>query len=198
MQIGGLILAAGNSKRMGDKNKLLLKFRSEPIIKQVCRVALNTNLKPLYVVTGFQKNLIEKVIPPKIDKIIYNMNWSSGMASSIYAGLSCMPNSVSGCMIILGDMPLIKIETINLLLSEFKKHLYEKIVFPMYKKNQANPVIFPNFFFPDILACDGDNGAKKVLMNFPDKSIGIPIESDEVILDCNTDDDYFLINTKMS
>ena len=70
------------------------------------------------------------------------------MASSIYAGLSCMPNSVSGCMIILGDMPLIKIETINLLLSEFKKHLYEKIVFPMYKKNQANPVIFPNFFFP--------------------------------------------------
>ena len=67
MQVGGLILAAGNSKRMGDKNKLLLKFRSEPIIKQVCRVALNTNLEPLYVVTGFQKNLIEKVIPPKID-----------------------------------------------------------------------------------------------------------------------------------
>ena len=42
------------------------------------------------------------------------------------------------------------------------------------------------------------SGAKTVLMNFPDKSIGIPIESDEVILDCDTDDDYFLINTKMS
>mgnify|MGYP001352218130 FL=1 len=120
------------------------------------------------------------------------------MASSIYAGLSCMPNSINGCMIILGDMPLIRVETINLLLSEFKNHLCKKIVFPVFRNNQANPVIFPKLFFPDILASNGDNGAKRILMKFADKSVGIPIESDEVILDCDTEDDYFLINTKIS
>ena len=46
-----------NSKVVGS-----IAAKSQPIIKQVCRVALNTNLKPLYVVTGFQRNLIEKVI----------------------------------------------------------------------------------------------------------------------------------------
>ena len=198
MRIGGIILAAGSSKRMGDRNKLLLKLDSRPIIKQVCKVALNTNLSPIYVVTGFQKNLIEKVIPSNIDKIIHNKDWNSGMASSIYAGLSCMPNSINGCMIILGDMPLIRVETINLLLSEFKNHLCKNIVFPVFRNNQANPVIFPKLFFPDILASNGDNGAKRILMKFADKSVGIPIESDEVILDCDTEDDYFLINTKIS
>ena len=58
--------------------------------------------------------------------------------------------------------------------------------------------IFPKLFFPDILASNGDNGAKRILMKFADKSVGIPIESDEVILDCDTEDDYFLINTKIS
>ena len=87
--------------------------------------------------------------------------------------------------------------TINLLIDEFKKCNGDHIVYPIYKARQANPVIFPKKYFSEIMLSQGDRGCKKVLKKYPGDAIGIHINSDEVIIDCDTKDDYLLVEKKL-
>ena len=196
MKISATILAAGSSRRMGKSNKLLLLINNEPIIQSVCRTVLETKLNPIIVVTGYENRRIEKVIPNEINDIVFNKDWSTGMMSSIFMGISKLDESVDGNMIILGDMPLITKATLNILIDEFNKHKGQRIVHPSYKSIQANPVIFPKKYFSEILKGRGDKGGKKVLKKYSKEAIGVTIDSDEVILDCDTRDDYLLAQMK--
>ena len=193
MIISATILAAGGSSRMEDENKLLLPFQESLVINQVCNTILNSGLKPVIVVTGFEHKKIEKALPKSIDQIIHNPEWEDGMAGSIYAGMSILPDTVDGNMIVLGDMPLLTTHTLKQLIEQFCVHEGKQIIYPVYSGQQANPVIFPRKYFKEILSSTGDRGCKKVLKQYPDDATGISIDSEEVILDCDTKDDYFRI-----
>tara|TARA_Y100000758_G_scaffold10530_1_gene8005 strand:- start:987 stop:1574 length:588 start_codon:yes stop_codon:yes gene_type:complete len=193
MIISATILAAGGSSRMEDENKLLLPFQESLVINQVCNTILNSGLKPVIVVTGFEHKKIEKALPKSIDQIIHNPEWEDGMAGSIYAGMSILPDTVDGNMIVLGDMPLLTTHTLKQLIEQFCVHEGKQIIYPVYSGQQANPVIFPRKYFSEILSSTGDRGCKKVLKQYPDDATGISIDSEEVILDCDTKDDYFRI-----
>ena len=195
MKISATILAAGRSSRMGEKNKLLLPVNGLPMIHLVCETVISAELSPVIVVTGFDHENVDRVIPKRIDKIVFNSNWESGMASSIYIAMSSLNDDVVGNMIVLGDMPKIKKETLDKLIEGFISHGGDRIVYPIYNNKQANPVIFPKRFFSTILSSVGDRGCKKVLKQYPDDAVAIPIHSDEVVLDCDTQDDYFLITS---
>ena len=197
MKIAVTILAAGGSTRMGEFNKLLLLIDDKPMIYSVCRMVLDAKVNQIILVTGYQNKEVEKSIPKGINKIVYNRNWESGMMSSIYAGMSKLEKDVDGNMIVLGDMPLISTMTINKIIGEFNKHDGKRIVYPIYGDRQANPVIFPRKYFTEILNSKGDKGCKIVLKKYPGDSVGIHINSDEVIIDCDTRDDYFLIEKKL-
>ena len=80
MIISATIHAAGGSSRMEDENKLLLPFQESLVINQVCNTILNSGLKPVIVVTGFEHKKIEKALPKSIDQIIHNPEWEDGMA----------------------------------------------------------------------------------------------------------------------
>ena len=196
MKISATILAAGGSKRMGELNKLLLLIDNEPIIKIVCESVLKAKLDQLILVTGYQSSEVIKVVPDEINEIVNNKDWEKGMMSSIYVGMSRINQDIDGNIIILGDMPLISSKTIKSIIKEFNKCNGSHIVYPIYNHRQANPVIFPRKYFSEILFSDGDRGCKKVLKKYPHDSIGIKINSDEVILDCDTRDDYLLVEKR--
>ena len=193
MIISATILAAGGSSRMDDENKLLLPFNGNLVINQVCNTILNSGLKPVIVVTGFEHKKIEKALPKSIDQIIHNPEWEDGMAGSIYAGMSILPDTVDGNMIVLGDMPLLTTHTLKQLIEQFCVHEGQQINYPVYSGQQANPVIFPRKYFNEILSSTGDKGCKKVLKQYPDDAVEVLVDSNEVILDCDTKDDYFRI-----
>ena len=193
MIISATILAGGGSSRMDDENKLLLPFNGNLVINQVCNTILNSGLKPVIVVTGFEHKKIEKALPKSIDQIIHNPEWEDGMAGSIYAGMSILPDTVDGNMIVLGDMPLLTTHTLKQLIEQFCVHEGQQIIYPVYSGQQANPVIFPRKYFNEILSSTGDKGCKKVLIQYPDDAVEVLVDSNEVILDCDTKDDYFRI-----
>ena len=197
MIISATILAAGGSSRMGYENKLLLPLNGDLVINRICYTVLNSGMKPVIVVTGFQHTEIEKALPELIDQIAYNPNWEQGMAGSVYTGISLLPDTVDGNMIVLGDMPLLTTHTLNRLIEQFCIHDGKKIIYPVYSDQQANPVIFPRKYFSEILSSTGDRGCKKVLKQYPDDAIGISIDSEEVILDCDNKDDYYSILSKI-
>jgi len=197
MKISVTILAAGGSQRMGDLNKLLLLIDDKPMIYSVCKMVLDAKINQVVLVTGYQNNEVEKSIPKGIDTIVYNKNWESGMMSSIYAGMSKLEKDIDGNMIVLGDMPLISTMTINKIIIEFNNHNGNQIVYPTYENKQANPVVFPRKYFPEILNLKGDRGCKKLLKKYPGDAVGIPINTDDVVIDCDTRDDYFMVEKKL-
>ena len=189
MNISATILAAGSSQRMGD-NKLLLPFQDNTLINVVCKTIIDSYLKPVFVVTGFENKKVLESLPKSIDKIIYNEDWSRGMATSINKAISSLPNNIDGNMIVLGDMPLVTVKTINKLHQVFLNNNGNKIIYADYLGKQANPVIFPRKFFDEILHLNGDKGCKNIIYKNRKSSIGVPIDSSEVIFDCDTKDDY--------
>ncbi len=197
MKISATILAAGQSSRMEDDNKLLLPINEAPMISHVCKTVLAAGLDPVVVVTGFESDLVTQAIPTVINEIIYNSYWRSGMASSIYEGLSALPQNVAGNMIVLGDMPMLSKNTLDLLIDEFIVQQGDHIIYPIYEERQANPVIFPKKYFQEILSTTGDHGCKKVLKQYPDNAVGVLIGLPEVVFDCDNEDDYFRLLEEM-
>ena len=191
MKVSATILAAGQSSRMKNRNKLLLPINEVPMISHVCNTVLTAGLNPVVVVTGCDNKLVTQAIPSAINEIIYNSHWQSGMASSIYCGISALSKNIDGNMIVLGDMPMISKYTLDFLIDEFIVHDGDHIIYPIYEKRQANPVIFPKKYFQEILASTGDRGCKKVLKQYPDDAVGVSIDSPEVVFDCDNEDDYF-------
>ena len=182
---------------MENGNKLLLPINEIPMISHVCNTVLTAGLDPVVVVTGFESDLVTQAIPTAINDIIYNSHWQSGMASSIYEGLSALPQNVDGNMIVLGDMPMISKDTLTLLIDEFIMHNGQHIIYPIYEERQANPVIFPKKYFQEILSSTGDRGCKKVLKQYPDDAVGVSIGLPEVVFDCDSEDNYFRLLEEM-
>ena len=199
MKISATILAAGSSQRMNGNNKLLLPFKDKTLINAVCQTLINSQLEPIFIVTGFENKKVSKSLPKSIDKIIYNRNWSNGMGKSINKAIRSLPSNIDGNMIVLGDMPLITVRTINKLRKVFLQHDGNKIIYADYLGKQANPVIFPKRFFDEILHLDGDEGCKKIIEKNRKSSVDVSIDSSEVIFDCDTKEDYSdLISMKIN
>ena len=190
MNISATILAAGSSERMEEANKLLLPYRSEALIKIVSKMLIDSLLDPIFIVTGYEHDKVVKLLPKSLDNIIYNKDWRKGMSRSIYKAISSIPANIDGNMIVLGDMPLIKVKTINKLRSAFLNNNGEKIIYADHFGKQVNPVIFPKKYFNEILDLDGDKGCKNIISQNRKSSLGVSIDSSEVIFDCDTKEDY--------
>ena len=198
MNISATILAAGSSERMEEANKLLLPYRSEALIKIVSKMLIDSLLDPIFIVTGFEHNKVAKSTPKSLDKIIYNKDWRKGMSRSIYKAISSLPRHIDGNMIVLGDMPLITVKTLNELKSVFLSNNGEKIIYAEYFGKQANPVIFPKKYFKEMLLLKGDNGCKDIISQNRKNSLGVSVDSSEVIFDCDTKGDYSDLVSKIS
>ena len=190
MNISATILAAGSSERMESVNKLLLPYKGVALIKIVSKTLIDSLLDPIFIVTGYEHDKVVKLLPKSLDNIIYNKDWRKGMSRSIYKAISSIPANIDGNMIVLGDMPLIKVKTINKLRSAFLNNNGEKIIYADHFGKQVNPVIFPKKYFNEILDLDGDKGCKNIISQNRKSSLGVSIDSSEVIFDCDTKEDY--------
>ena len=198
MNISATILAAGSSERMEEANKLLLPYRSEALIKIVSKMLIDSLLDPIFIVTGYEHDKVVKLLPKSLDNIIYNKDWRKGMGKSINKAISSLPANIDGNMIVLGDMPLITVKTLNELKSVFLSNNGEKIIYAEYFGKQANPVIFPKKYFKEMLLLKGENGCKDIISQNRKNTLGVSVDSSEVIFDCDTKGDYSDLVSKIS
>ena len=186
--IAAILLAAGQSKRMIDENKLSKKFQNTPLINHSIKNILSSHIDELIIVVGYQKEIIENLIEKnnKI-KIIFNKNFKTGMASSIKVGLSLLSKKTEAFFICLGDMPMINKKIYNQLISYKNK---KDIIVPTYNGIQGNPVLFPKFMKPSIMSISGDVGAKKILEQNKEKILKVKIDDINITRGFNTKNDF--------
>lgn len=186
MKISSIVLAAGNSSRFINSNKLLSNIDGFKMIELVVKVILKTNFKPCFIITGFDDDKIYKSLSNYKVNFINNKNWSTGLSSSLKSGISKIEGVFDGTLISLGDMPFISPETLNKMKREFLLHEGNFIICPENKNQIGNPIILPKKYFHFVHDLKGDNGFKKIIKKNPDFVKTIQINSNEIFQDLDT------------
>ncbi len=157
--ITGIILAAGQSRRMGESNKLTKIWKGKPLVRHGYDAAQASRLDKLIVVSGHEAPEIEAVLAGA--NIVHNPNYKSGMASSIGQGVEAAGN-VEAIMILLGDMPLVTADHINNLIDRFEED-NTTIITATVSGKLGNPVLFSSSYFKQLMKLEGDRGARRLI-----------------------------------
>jgi molybdenum cofactor cytidylyltransferase len=178
-----LILAAGESTRMGNKIKQLLPWKDTTLIGNAIRQAQKTRIETIGVVLGANFEVINQSIQTNTLAIIKNTNWQSGMGSSIMVGINyllSMKNEYEGILIMLADQPLIDDHYLNQLIDKIKE-TDATIIATSYQNGAGVPAYFDKCHFDALLKLNKDFGARKIMKN--DTTFVIDPRGKEVDLD---------------
>ena len=190
--ISAIVLAAGQSKRMGGDNKLIKKYNKKYLINHIIGTLIKSKVNKIIVVLGFQKIKVRKItVKNKKINFVFNKNYKSGMASSIKTGLKRISKKNIGFLIVQADMPFISKKIINSLCYAIRKKNKE-IVAPIYKKNIGNPIGFKSSMIKILNKTKGDSGAKKMIKRNKKKLSLIKVNSKSIFKDFNTQRDFLL------
>ena len=196
--ISVIMLAAGQSARMGGENKLTKNLNGTPLIKYAIKNILGSSINELIIVLGYEKEILEETIGDhKKIKFVYNENFKDGMASSIKIGLNHISQKSEAFFISLGDMPMINQNIYNKLIKSRYKYnknlrpdLKKEIFVPTYEGKESNPVLFSIFMKNKIMSISGDVGAKEVLELNKDKILNVDIKNKNITIDFDTKDSF--------
>lgn len=193
MAVAGVILAAGDGTRFRGANKLLLPFRSRPVIYRVGREALRSQLDPVILVIGHKGEKIRAALgdlshDPKL-RVIRNEHWRSGRATSVNTAIEALSENPRGAIFLQGDMPLVTYQLINLVAEEFIKS-GASLCFPLYRGEKGHPVAFSRKLLTDLSQLSGDQSGLALVQRHWNEALKLPLEDELTQFDLDTDEDY--------
>ena len=187
--IYGIILAAGEGKRMG-KVKLTLPLGDKQLIEWVLQAVKLTPLDKYFLVVRPEDKDIIKVGKAWGAEIVLNPDFRKGMSTSIKkALLKINTQEVEGFFLILGDQPLITSKIINKLIKSFSPGKGEIIV-PYFKDKRGNPVLFDICWKDELMAVTGDVGGRVLIKEHPEKVKRVNISDEVILFDIDQEKDY--------
>lgn len=185
-RIGALVLAAGRSTRMGERNKLLEEVEGLPLVLHAVRAARQSQAETVVVVTGHQQEAVEKALASEQVTLVHNPDFAQGLSTSLHRGLAALPRDLDGAVVLLGDMPRVTAEVVDRLIAAFSPLEGRAICLPMRQGHRGNPVLFARRFFPEVMEISGDLGARPLIGAYPDQVAEVPMPDDAVLLDVDT------------
>jgi len=186
-RIAGIVLAAGNSSRMG-RNKLVEIVRGKPLIRQAVDAAIASRLDHVLVVTGHEPDAIRKALTGTSVTITHNEKFQEGLSASLRAGIAAVPEECDGAMILLGDMPDISPALIDRLMAAFDPAHGRAICVATARDGRGHPVLWDRSFFPELIAVTGDKGARELLGTHAGQVVEIHSGDDAPLTDIDTPD----------
>lgn len=189
LKTGIVILAAGNSSRLGQP-KQLLEYKNSTLLKNTIVAALSVPDSIIIVVTGSNSEIIEKSLNSDKIKTCFNSDWQAGMSTSIAKGLKellLLCPDCESCIFAVCDQPYLTTAIFEDLIHHYQNN--EKgIAASAYSETLGTPVLFNEKYFDELLELEGHEGAKKIINRFIDDVIAVPFEKGNI--DIDTIEDY--------
>jgi molybdenum cofactor cytidylyltransferase len=185
-RIAALMLAAGQSRRMGGPNKLLALVEGKQMVVHAVDALLASRADPVVVVTGHDQEKVQAAIGKRKVLWCHNPDYAEGLSTSLRAGLAALPEDAEGVLVALGDMPRIRPEQINRLIAAFSPTEGRGICVPTVRGKRGNPVLFSTRFVPEMLQLGGDVGARHLIGEHAEEVVEIEMDDDAALLDIDT------------
>jgi molybdenum cofactor cytidylyltransferase len=185
-RIAAVVLAAGRSTRMGGANKLLAEIGGRPLVRIAAEEALASRAAPVIVVTGHQRAEVAQALAGLPVRLVYNPDFAQGLGTSLKAGIAALPADAEGAIVCLGDMPQVDASLIDRLIGAFDPERGALVVMPTFEGKRGNPVLWSRRFFPDLMAIEGDVGARHLIGRYNEAVVEVPFEGKAALVDVDT------------
>jgi molybdenum cofactor cytidylyltransferase len=185
--ICAIILAAGESRRMGQL-KPLLKIKEKTFLQHISEQVQKAGIDRIFVITGFEAEKVKKESGVGAVHFLTNHEYSNGQFSSLQTGIKNLPKNCSGVLVCLVDQPHIKCEWIHKLLDAFQK-TNAPIVTPKFKSKRGHPILFNSSLFEEILQMGPKQTAHDLKRNHYENIVDVLIDDEGLIFDADTPDD---------
>jgi molybdenum cofactor cytidylyltransferase len=187
--VAGLVLAAGQSSRMGA-DKALLEVSGRSFIEIVVGKLREAGLDDVAVVLGHHAAEIQQAASLDRVRVIVNSNYLLGQTSSLQAGLRGLDSQrIEGILLCLVDHPAVSVQVMRQICSA---HFESKapVVIPRYRGERGHPVLIGRALFKNILDLRPDEGANAVVRRYRDATYWLDVEDPGVMLDVDKPGDY--------
>ena len=188
--ISAILLAAGESKRMG-RPKQMLAWKGKTLLRHVLENLIHSTVDEIILVLGHEAEAIQKSLTEFQIKIVINPDYQQGMASSLRQGLLAMDPGSEAFLVVLADQPGIDPEIINQIIHKFQRADPRRgIARPVYRGLQGHPVLISVRYLQEALQLQGDVGARQILMNHPEDILEIEADQEGILKDIDTHEEY--------
>jgi molybdenum cofactor cytidylyltransferase len=187
-EIWAIILAAGESKRMGSP-KMLLQYKGKTIIENVIDNVTASEADKTLLVLGSYGDEILKVIEVLPVKHCYNENYKLGMLSSVKCGFNFLTGVTGAALIFLGDQPMIRTDIINIVIEAYRRE-GKGIVMPVFKNKRGHPVLIDLKYRGEVQNLDPEEGLRGLARKFADDVLEVKVNTQDILKDIDTREDY--------
>lgn len=186
--IWAVILAAGESRRMGTQ-KLLLAFGETTVVGAVVGTALASRVDRVLVVLGADKDDVREEIKLLGINFVVNENFAEGMLSSVQAGFRALPADAEAAVVMLGDQPFLPARVIDAVVEAFRRS-GKGIVVPAFQGRRGHPVLVDLKYRDAVLALDPAGGLRRLMHAHPEDIFEAEVEDANILRDMDVPEDY--------
>lgn len=162
-RIAAIVLGAGESRRMGQDNKLLIPVDGKPMIVHAVTAACGSKAGPVIVVTGHHAETVGRAVKDFDITLVHAEDYADGLSRSLVRGLEAVPVNADGVIVCLGDMPRIRSAHIDRLINAFEPGA---ICVAEFEGQRGNPVLLDRRYFDEMKDIEGDSGARHLIRRF--------------------------------
>ncbi len=185
-KVAALVLAAGQSRRMGGPNKLLAVVDGKPLVRHAVDAALAARTAQVVVVVGHQQHEVRKALRACKVRFVTNDDFAAGLSTSLKAGIAALGQDVDGAVVCLGDMPRISAAHVDRLVAAFNPIEGRTIVVPTWQGKRGNPVLWGRAHFQEFSDLAGDVGARHLIGKHADEVVEVAMEDGASQIDVDT------------
>jgi molybdenum cofactor cytidylyltransferase len=173
---------------MGGSNKLLAEITGKPLARIAAEAALKSRARPVIVVTGHQGETLREALADLPLEFVDNPDFAEGLSTSLRAGISALPADIDGAVVLLADMPQVDSVLIDKLISAYEPDRGGLIAVPAMAGKRGNPVLWSRRFFPELMALEGDVGARHLIGKYSEAVVEVPVAGTAALTDVDTPD----------
>jgi molybdenum cofactor cytidylyltransferase len=193
--IPAVVLAAGQSTRMGRTKALLPIGDGETFLSRIVKTFRAAGVEDVVVVLGHDADAIGKMLRAREvpARVVVNKNYTAGQFSSLLAGLQLVDRpGVSGMLLTLVDVPLVSIDTVRAVIARYRA-TSAPLIRPVSGERHGHPVLIDRRLFDVLRRADPAVGAKPVIRTHASRIGDVPVRDEGAFIDIDTPEEYAAI-----
>ena len=189
-RVSAIALAAGESRRMGDVNKLTLPVDGVPLLRRTLTRLLDSELHEIVVVSGHEQATVKALLAGLPVSLVNNGHYAEGRMTSLYCGVQALSEPCDGVMVCLSDQPFLEVGDFNRLMHAYLEYRPALALVPSYRGRRGNPRVLSDRLRDSILGADGKLDCKRLIEENPTQVTTLEMDNDHVLFDLDTPEDY--------
>lgn len=191
----GVILAAGQARRMGQA-KQLLPLGGKPMVWHVAKMACQVGFEKVILITGAYEAAVSQALQDLPLQIIYNENWGEGQSTSVKKAVQSISATAEAVMFLLADQPLVDVGVITEIIRVYREG-NGSIIIPRVVNQPGNPVLFDlGVWRTALLALSGEEGARQIIRKNQVAVHYVELLDRQIFLDVDTPSEYQMMEQR--